>query len=635
MIDQNNQHSPENQTYGASSITVLKGLEAVRKRPGMYIGDTSVRGFHHLIWEVVDNSIDEVLGGYATTIQVTINTDGSLTVIDNGRGIPVDIHPEEGKSALELVMTVLHAGGKFDKKTYKVSGGLHGVGVSVVNALSETLIVEVQRQGKTFRQTYHKGIIASPVEEIGVSEKTGTKVTFFPDKEIFGDLVFDYDLVCKRLRELAFLNKGVTIELQDLRTGKTLTYHYEGGLAAFIEFLNQGKEVLHEVIYFEKQEDHLGIEIAIQYNLEYVERLHSFVNNINTVEGGVHVVGFATALTRAINDYIKKNNLTDIILSGNDVREGLTAIISVKVPEPQFEGQTKTKLGNSEIKGLVASMVYDQLKDYFEEHPKQAKLIINKCILSAKAREAARKARELTRRKSVLESGSLPGKLADCQERDPSKCEVFLVEGDSAAGTGIAARDRKFQAILPLRGKILNVEKARIDKMLKSELITTLISAIGAGVAEDFDLAKVRYHKIIILTDADTDGNHISCLLLTFFYRYAKQLVENGFIYVAQPPLFKILKGKTSFYVRDEAALKEKLKETGDNVVVQRFKGLGEMDASELRETVMEPEGRILKQVTIEDAIVADKMFDVLMGEQVEPRREFIMKYAKEANIDV
>ena len=626
------------ESYKAQNIIVLKDLQAVRVRPSMYVGDTGIRGFHHLVKEALDNSLDEALGGYANKINVIIHQDNSITVEDNGRGIPVDMHPEEGKPAVEVVMTILHAGGKFDKNTYKVSGGLHGVGISVTNALSEYLEVEIKRDNKIYKQRYERGKTVSQLETIGDTQETGTKVTFLPDKTIFTVTEFDYDILANRMKELAFLNKGLKLNIKDERNNREDLFYYEGGIISFVQELNKNKNKLHEkVIYFNKEVKDVQVELAFQYNDSYSESVFSFVNNINTIEGGTHLVGFYTALTRSFNDYLKKKNLqkNGDKLTGDDIREGLTCIISLKLPEPQFEGQTKTKLGNLEIKGIVDSIVYENFVAFLEENPNVAKAIMSKALDALRAREAARKARELARRKSVLESGSLPGKLADCQERDPSKAELFIVEGDSAAGTGISARDRKFQAILPLRGKILNVEKARLDKILRSEQITILISAIGAGVGEEFNINKTRYHKIIILTDADSDGNHISCLLLTFFYRHAKQLIENGYVYIAQPPLFKIIKGKSSFYVRDENALKEKLKETGKDVVIQRFKGLGEMDADELRETVMEPESRILKKVTIEDAILADTIFNTLMGEEVEPRREFITQHAKEANLDI
>jgi len=625
-------------TYKAQNIQVLKDLEAVKKRPAMYIGDTSTRGLHHLVYEVVDNSIDEALAGFCSFISVTIHKNNSITVIDNGRGIPVDIHEKEGKSALEVVMTVLHAGGKFDKQTYRVSGGLHGVGISVVNALSEFIEVEIKRDNKIYSQRYEFGKPTSGVEEKGTCNDSGTKIKFLPDKEIFENIDFQFDILSNRLRELAFLNKNLKIEIKDERTEKEKSFLYEGGVKSFVKYLNKNKTSLHiQPIFFEKKQGNTYVEAALQYNSSYIENILTFVNNINTIEGGTHLSGFKTALTRVINDYIKKSKISDLSLSGADVREGLSAVISIKIPEPQFEGQTKTKLGNSRIKGIVDSIVTDNLKTFFEENPSIAKNIIQKVITAAKAREAARKARELTRRKSVLESGSLPGKLADCQEKDPTKCELFIVEGDSAAGTGISARDRKFQAILPIRGKILNVEKARIDKIFGNNEISTLISTTGTSINDEFDISKLRYHKVIVLTDADSDGNHISTLLLTFFYRYMKELVENGYLYIAQPPLYKIIKDKKTYYIRDDAALKEKLEEFGDkNIVVQRFKGLGEMDSDELAETVMNSDKRILKRVTVEDAMQADQIFTILMGEQVGPRKEFIFSHAKEVqNLDI
>lgn len=632
------ENNPKKAEYSASSITVLKGLDGVRRRPSMYIGDTGIRGLHHMIYEVVSNSIDEVLAGVCNKISVTINIDGSITVIDNGRGIPVDIHPEEKRPAVELVLTILHAGGKFDSKTYKVAGGLHGVGVSVVNALSKILEVKIKRDGKIHYQKYEYG---KPVTELVIigecGNETGTEIKFFPDETIFETVTFDFDILSKRLEELAFLNKNLLIELKDERTNAKKKFQYEGGIKSFIELINKNKEKIDGIIYFEKEKEKIIVEIAMQYNFDYNETVYSFVNNISTIEHGTHYTGFCTALTRVINNYIKKHKLTDENLTGSDTREGLTAIISVKIPNPQFEGQTKTKLGNNEVKGFVDNIVNDYLNNFFEENPSIAKLIINKCITAAKAREAARKASELTRRKSILGSHSLPGKLADCQEKDPAKCELFLVEGDSAAGTGVSARDRKYQAILPLKGKILNVEKARLDKVFKSQEILNIISALGTGIGDEFNRQKLRYSKIIILTDADSDGNHISCLLLTFFYRHMRELIENGNIFIAQPPLFKIIKGKQSIYVRDDKALEIKLKEIDNtNVVIQRFKGLGEMDASELRDTVMDTEKRILKQIAIEDAIEADSMFTMLMGDEVEPRKDFIMNNAKLAkNIDI
>ena len=623
--------------YSAKSITVLKGLEGVRARPAMYVGDTASRGLHHLIWEVLANSVDEHLQGFGKKIIIKLHQDNSITIEDEGRGIPVDIHPTENKSALEVVMTMLHAGGKFDKKSYQVSGGLHGVGASAVNALAELMIVTVKRNNKIHQQNYQKGIPTSQVEIIGDTNETGTTVFFKPDQTIFSSIEFESSLIEPRLKELAYLNKGLKIIFKNEKENKEKEFYFERGIISFVEDLNKNKEVLHQVIYFTAEKEKIQIEIALQYNNDFLERVFSYCNAINTVEGGTHEAGFSTALTRAVNEYIKKNNGKEQIqLLGSDVKEGLTAIISVKVPEPQFEGQTKTKLGNSEIKGIVGSIVYDKLSSFFEENPNIAKIVLNKGILAAKAREAAKKARDLTRRKSVLESTSLPGKLIDCSEKDPAKCELFLVEGDSAAGTGISARDRKTQAILPLKGKILNVEKARLDKVFQHQEIANIITALGAGVGEESDLSKLRYHKIIILTDADVDGSHIACLLLTFFYRHTRKLIENGYIYLAQPPLFKVLKGKTSHYAKDENDLLNLQKELGNDIVVLRFKGLGEMDSDELQETVMDTEKRVLKQVRIEDAVEADKMFTILMGEEVEPRKDFIIANAKFAkNVDV
>ncbi|MBS3159520.1 DNA topoisomerase (ATP-hydrolyzing) subunit B [Candidatus Woesearchaeota archaeon] len=623
--------------YTAKNITILKGLEAVRIRPSMYIGDTGEKGLHHLIWELIDNALDEALAGFCNKINVIINQDGSVTVKDNGRGIPTEIHSEEKKSAVEIVFTMLHAGGKFDKNTYKISGGLHGVGASVVNALSKRLVVEIKQKGMVFYQEYERGIPKESLKSIGETNETGTLVTFWPDDKIFSTLELKYDIISSRLRELAFLNSGLCIELQDNRTEKADIYCYEGGLRSFVEYLNTNKTPLHERVIHLKRDGDTEIEVALQYNDGYNENIFSFVNNINTLEGGTHLIGFNTALTRTINHFLKKLNKkeNELSLTGNDVHEGLTGVISVKLLEPQFEGQTKGKLGNSEIKGLVDSVVFEKLTTFFEENPSVIKIIVEKCISAAKAREAARKARELVRRKSVLESGGLPGKLIDCQEKG-ERTELFLVEGDSAAGTGVDARDRKFQAILPLRGKILNVEKARLDKIFKSEQITNLVTAIGTSVSDEFNIDKLRYGKIVILTDADSDGNHISCLLLTFFYRHMRPLIENRHIYVAQPPLFKVIKNKKTHYIRDESQLNIILKELGENVVIQRFKGLGEMDASELYETVMDVNNRILKKVSIDDAIEADRMFTILMGEEVEPRKEFIMENAKLVkNLDV
>jgi len=628
-------------SYKAESITVLKDLEAVMKRPSMYIGDVGLRGLHHLVMEVLDNSIDEALAGYCNLIKVIIHQDGSLTVTDNGRGIPVDLHPELKIPGVEVVMTILHSGGKFDNKNYKVSGGLHGVGISVVNALSDYLEVIVKRDGNTYKQRYERGKKITELEIIGTTDEFGTQITFVPNKEIFETIEFQNEIITTRLKELAFLNKGLRITFTDERSNLNEEYFYEGGIISFVKHLNKSKNIIHnEPIYLNTNKSNIIIEVAMQYNDGYQENVFTYVNNINTIEGGTHLIGFKTALTRAINDYINKNlnnNKNNENLTGDDVREGLVCIISVRIHNPQFEGQTKTKLGNSNIKGIVDSIVYDGLSNYFEENPNIAKAIIFKAINAARAREAARKARELTRRKSVLDSGSLPGKLADCQEKDPSKSEIFIVEGDSAAGTGIGARDRKTQAIFPLRGKILNVEKARLDKIFNNEEITSLISALGCSIGEEFDLNKLRYHKIIILCDADSDGNHIATLLLTFFYRNMPKLIENGFLYLAQPPLFRVVKSNSTYYVKDDAQLNELLNQIGnDKVVIQRFKGLGEMDSEELQETVMDTSKRTLKKIIIEDAVLADLTFSILMGDEVEPRREFIFKHSIDVkNLDI
>ena len=623
-------NNPNKTSYTASDIQVLKDLEGVRKRSSMYIGDTGVRGLHHLVYEIVDNSIDEVLAGFCNKIVVIINKDGSVTVSDNGRGIPVDIHPEEKKPAVELVLTVLHAGGKFDSKTYKVAGGLHGVGASVVNALSKFLEVNVKREGKIYHQRFEKGKKVSELTIIGDSTETGTEITFMPDETIFETTNFEFDILAKRLEELAYLNKNLLIEIKDERNGTAKTFQYEGGIKSFIESINKNKEKIDGIIYFEKEKEKLNVEIAMQYNLDYNETIYSFVNNINTIEHGTHYSGFCTALTRVINNYIKKHKLSDENLAGSDTREGLTAIISVKIPEPQFEGQTKTKLGNSEIKGFVDNIVNDFLSSFFEENPSIAKAIVNKCINAAKARDAARKAVELTRRKSILGSHSLPGKLADCQERDPVKCELFLVEGDSAGGSAKMARNRSTQAILPLKGKILNVEKARLDKIFKNNEITTIISALGCGISDEFNIKKARYHKIIIMADSDVDGQHISCLLLTFFYRYMRQIIEAGYLYIAQSPLYGIKKGTKNYYVKNEQELQDLVDQMGEkNIIIQRFKGLGELNPIQLWDTTMDPENRILKKICIDDAVEADRIFNILMGEEVEPRKEFIQTHAK------
>ncbi len=626
----------DKQVYDASNIQVLEGLDAVRKRPSMYIGSTDGRGLHHLVYEVVDNSIDEALAGFCTKVEVTINSDMSVTVLDNGRGIPIDPHPFHKKSALEVVMTVLHAGGKFDKNTYKVSGGLHGVGVSVVNALSEWLEVEVSRDGKKYFQRYIRGKPEAYVQEIGTSDIRGTKITFKPDTKIFETTDFDHDVLSNRLRELAFLNRGLTIILKDFRSpeGQEEIFAYQGGIVEFVEYLNKKKQSLHEKpIYFERQRDDMIVEIAMQYTNSYTENVYSFANNINTHEGGTHIIGFKTALTRVSNDYIKANKLSkeDAKLTGDDVREGLTAIISVKLMEPQFEGQTKTRLGNSDIKGIVDSLVTDGLAEYFEENPKVATIILEKALLAQRAREAAKKARELTRRKNSLEVSTLPGKLADCSEKNPANCEIYIVEGNSAGGSAKQGRDRSFQAILPLRGKILNVEKSRLAKILKNNEIISLITAFGTGVSEDFTLESARYHKIILMTDADVDGEHIRTLLLTLFFRYMRPLIDAGYVYIAQPPLYRIKKGKAEYYIHSDRELEKKKKELGDKgLTIQRYKGLGEMNPEQLWETTMNPESRTLLQVTLEDVILADEIFRILMGDDVEPRRKFIETHSKE-----
>ena len=624
----------EQQHYDAGDIQVLEGLEAVRMRPGMYIGSTSARGLHHLVYEIVDNSVDEALAGYASHIEVTINEDNSITVCDNGRGIPCGMH-ETGIPAVELVLTKLHAGGKFGGGGYKVSGGLHGVGSSVVNALSDWMVVDVHQDGKIHEIKFERGIKTSDLKVIGTCTDTGTQVRFKPDATIFETIVFDFNVLKTRLQELAFLNKGLRITLTDKRGDEERqeSYHYEGGLVSFIKYMNEGKEPVSEIVNIEKTKDDVVVDVALQYNDSYSENLLSFVNNINTVEGGTHVSGFRSALTRTLNDYGRKNNLikeNETNLSGEDVREGLTAVISVKVLNPQFEGQTKTKLGNSEVKGITDVVVSEGLRNYLEEHPADAKKIIEKATTANRAREAARKARELTRRKNALEVSSLPGKLADCSERDPEMTEIYLVEGDSAGGSAKQGRDRRYQAILPLRGKILNVEKARLDKILANNEIRSMITAFGTGIGEEFDLSKSRYHKIIIMTDADVDGAHIRTLLLTFFYRYMKPLLEDGRVYIAQPPLYQIKKGKNHWYVYSDEEMTAKLDEVGrENITIQRYKGLGEMNPEQLWETTMNPENRTLLQVSLEESYQADKLFTVLMGDKVEPRRKFIEDNAK------
>ncbi|MEN2775067.1 DNA topoisomerase (ATP-hydrolyzing) subunit B [Acetivibrio clariflavus] len=634
-----------NNSYDESNIQVLEGLEAVRKRPGMYIGSTSSRGLHHLVYEIMDNSIDEALAGYCDEIEITINPDNSITNIDNGRGIPVGIHPKMGIPTVEVVHTILHAGGKFGGEGYSVSGGLHGVGASVVNALSEYLEVEVYREGNIYRQRYERGKVVSKLEVIGKTDRTGTKTTFKPDPLIFEKIEFDYETLLNRFRELAFLNKGLTIRLIDKRKEEPVVkeLHYEGGIISFVEHLNRNKEVIHQPpIYFESLKDGNHVEIAMQYNDTYNENIYSFANNIATTEGGTHLTGFKTAITKVFNDYCRKYNYlkeNDKNLLGEDVREGLTAVISVKLHEPQFEGQTKTKLGNSEIRSLVENAVSEKLSAFLEENPSIAKAIVEKSITAARAREAARKAREMTRRKSALESTTLPGKLADCSEKDPSLCEIYIVEGDSAGGSAKQGRDRRFQAILPLWGKMLNVEKSRIDKVYTNEKLLPVITALGANIGEDFDIEKLRYHKIIIMADADVDGQHIRTLLLTFLYRYMRPLVEGGYVYIAQPPLFKITKGKEEVYAYNEKQLEKILNEKGwkkGECTIQRYKGLGEMNPEQLWETTMNPKTRTMLRVELKDAIAADEIFSILMGEKVEPRKEFIQANAKDVtNLDI
>lgn len=630
-------------SYNAGQIEVLEGLEAVRRRPGMYIGSTSSRGLHHLVYEIVDNSIDEALAGFCDHIDVVIHQDNSVTVIDNGRGIPVDIHPKMGKPAVEVALTVLHAGGKFSSGAYKVSGGLHGVGLSVVNALSKWLVVEVRKNGNVYQQEYAQGKTQTELKIIGKNKgkNTGTTISFSPDPEIFEDTVYQFDVLAQRLRELSFLNKNVTITLKDERTNTEEVYYHNGGIIDFVRYLNKNKDCLHpKPIYFEAEKEGTQVEVAMQYNDSYTENLFSYANNIHTHEGGTHESGFKSALTRVINDYARKNNIlkaNDANLTGDDIREGLTAVISVKVHEPQFEGQTKTKLGNSEIRSVVDSAMGEGLTTYLEENPPVAKKVIEKAVQAARARDAARKARELTRRKSALEGTSLPGKLADCSWKEPDLCEMYLVEGDSAGGSAKQGRDRRFQAILPLRGKIINVEKARLDKILANEEIRAMITAMGTGISDDFDLDKARYHKLIIMTDADVDGSHIRILLLTFFYRYMRPLIENNYIYIAQPPLFKVKKGRDVSYSYSDEELARTLDRIGkDKVEIQRYKGLGEMNPEQLWDTTMDPAKRTILQVSMEDALKADELFTILMGDKVEPRREFIHQHAKDVrNLDI
>ena len=627
--------------YTADEIQVLTGLEPVRKRPGMYIGSTGPRGLHHLVYEVMDNSIDEALAGVCDTIKVVINEDNSIIVEDNGSGIPVEIHPQTGKSTVETVLTILHAGGKFNNNAYKVSGGLHGVGVSVVNALSEYLIATVKRDGKKYSQRFERGIPVTELEVIGDSDTTGTIIEFKPDSEIFDEVVYSFETLEYRFREMAFLNKGVKIFLEDKRTGVKKKFHYEGGIKSFVEHINKNKTPIQkEIMYFEAEKDNTVVELAMQYTDGYSENVYTFANNINTQEGGTHLSGFRTALTRAINDYGRKYGYIkekDENFQGDDVREGLSAVLSVKLMDPQFEGQTKTKLGNSEIRGIVETLTYDFISNFLEENPNDGKIILEKTINAARAREAARKAREISRKRSILDNTTLPGKLADCQESDIEITEIFIVEGDSAGGSAKQGRDKRFQAILPLKGKIMNVEKARLDKVLGYEEIRAMITAFGTGIGSEFDIEKLRYGKIIIMTDADVDGAHIRTLLLTFFYRYMKELILDGHVYIAQPPLYKVSKGRKEHYVYSDRELEELLKEIGrTNYTIQRYKGLGEMNPEQLWETTMDPENRILLKVNVEDAVAADEIFTKLMGDKVKPRREFIQKNAKLVkNLDV
>ena len=626
--------------YTASEIQVLEGLDPVRKRPGMYIGSTGPKGLHHLVYEVVDNGIDEALAGICDTIEVILNKDNSISVSDNGSGIPVEIHPQTGKSTVETVLTILHAGGKFDGSAYKVSGGLHGVGVSVVNALSEWLEVKVRRNKKEYMQRFERGVAVSELEVIGKSTETGTTVTFKPDTEIFETIEVSFETLESRFREMAFLNKAVRIILDDKRTDKRKEFYFEGGIVSFVEYINKNKNPIQkDVIYFEAEKDGAMVELAMQYTDGYSENIFTFANNINTIEGGTHLSGLRTALTRVMNDYGRKYNILkekDENLSGDDIREGLTGILSVKLGEPQFEGQTKTKLGNSEMRGIVESTTYEYLNNFLEENPKLSKTILDKAIGSQRARNAARKARELTRRKSILDNTTLPGKLADCQSSDMEITEIYLVEGDSAGGSAKQGRSKEFQAILPLKGKILNVEKARLDRILNSDEIKILITAFGAGIGTEFDIAKLRYGKIIIMTDADVDGAHIRTLLLTFFFRYMRELIDNGHIYIAQPPLYKVKKGKREEYVYREEDLQPLLDEFGKGYSIQRYKGLGEMNPEQLWDTTMDPENRMLLRAYIEDAVAADEIFTTLMGDKVQPRREFIVENSKfVSNLDI
>lgn len=623
------------ETYTAEDIQVLEGLDAVRRRPAMYIGSTDARGLHHLVYEVVDNSIDEALAGVCNEITVILHPNSSITVTDNGRGIPVETIETYKKPALEIVMTTLHAGGKFNNRVYRVAGGLHGVGVSVVNALSEWLEVRVRRNGKIYYQKYGRGIPLEEVTIIGTCSGTGTEITFLPDSKIFDVIMFDFNTLSGRLEELAYLNRGLMITLRDERTQITRVFSYEGGIAALVEHLNDTKEILHPTIYFEREENDVLIQVALQYTSGYAEHIVSYANTIGTIEGGTHLSGLKAALTRAVNNYAKKNMKEGIKLSGEDVREGLTAVVSIKLPNPQFEAQTKIKLANREVEGLVDSVVYEKLYEYLEENPDVAKIVVGKSVKAREAREAARRARELTRKKSALDTSTLPGKLADCSLSDPELCEIFLVEGDSAGGSAKQARDRRFQSILPLRGKILNVEKAAETRILRNQEILAIIQALGAGFGKSLTLENLNYSKIIIMTDADVDGAHIRTLLLTFFYRYMRHLLEQEKIYIAQPPLYKVARRTQEYYLYSDEELKRKLQEMGGGAEVQRYKGLGEMNPEQLWETTMNPETRTIRKVTIEDAKMASRIFDILMGSNVQPRREFIQEYAKEATLDI
>jgi len=630
---------PSDGEYGAAQIKVLKGLEGVRRRPGMYVGDTSTRGLHQIVFEAVDNAVDEALAGYCRNITVTIHKDGSLSVEDDGRGIPVDVIPSEKKPAIEVVMTVLHAGGKFDQLGYKVSGGLHGVGISVTNALSEWMITRVKRDGKLYEQKFSRGIATSKLKVLGPADGTGTVQHFKPDSQVFSTLEFSLDILQQRLRELAFLNRGLRIELNDERTDKKQTFMYEGGIKSFVEHINKNKEPLHDVRYIAGERGKVAVEVAFQYNDGYIEQVYAYANNIHTVDGGTHLVGFRTSLTRVLNNYAKKHGMlkeSEGNLAGEDVREGLTAVVSVKLPNPEFEGQTKAKLGSTEARGAVDEIVAEALNYYLEENPGPARRIIEKTINANRAREAARKARDLARRKNALDGGSLPGKLADCSERDPAKSEIFLVEGESAGGSAKQGRDRHFQAILPLKGKILNVEKARLDKIVGHEEIRALITALGTGFEADFDVSKLRYHRIYIMTDADVDGSHIRTLLLTFFFRYMRKLIEDGNLFIAQPPLYQVKKGKKIWYCYRDDERDAVIAQAGDGYSIQQYKGLGEMDPEQLWETTMDPERRIVRKVLLEDEVAANEMFSILMGEKVDPRKQFIADNARDVkNLDI